>query len=323
KKDGEVTTTKRIEITMLPPITAKMVTTPLQGDLFIRCQKEIQGVGMGVLSDGTPFLTQRGLARLCGVDNRTIISIGAEWQEGVQRPRISKIKELLHDRGLSLEHPFIRVTDRGTAIFAYPDTVCMAVLEYFAFEAGDNIRDEARRNFRILAAKTLHDFIYDQVGYDPRVAVSDEWRQFHDRLSLNYNAVPTGYFSIFKEIADMILTLGQHGLHIDQSFVPDISVGKTWSKNWTDNRLGERYGERIQWKHNYPEYFSQAASNPQDVWCYPEASLGEFRRWMRDDYIHGGKMAKYLEGQVKKRTLPEEFVHLAIKAYNSDEDVEE
>ena len=36
------------------------------------------------------------------------------------------------------------------------------------------------------------------------------------------NAVPSGYFGIFKEMADMIVTLGQAGLHIDASFVPDI-----------------------------------------------------------------------------------------------------
>ncbi len=32
-------------------------------------QTEIQGIEMGVLKDGTPFLNQRGLARLCGVEN--------------------------------------------------------------------------------------------------------------------------------------------------------------------------------------------------------------------------------------------------------------
>jgi len=36
-------------------------------DLSIKHQIEIDGVGMGVLPDGTPFLTERGLARLCGV----------------------------------------------------------------------------------------------------------------------------------------------------------------------------------------------------------------------------------------------------------------
>lgn len=37
-------------------------------DLEIVVEKEVDGVGMGVLNDGTPFLNMRGLARMCGVD---------------------------------------------------------------------------------------------------------------------------------------------------------------------------------------------------------------------------------------------------------------
>ena len=54
-------------------------------DLGIQKQVEIDGVGMGVLSDGTAFLTGRGLARLCGVSHRQIQSIGNEWTEASQK----------------------------------------------------------------------------------------------------------------------------------------------------------------------------------------------------------------------------------------------
>ena len=37
-------------------------------DLQIEKQIEIDGIGMGVLSNGTAFLNGRGLARLCGID---------------------------------------------------------------------------------------------------------------------------------------------------------------------------------------------------------------------------------------------------------------
>lgn len=36
-------------------------------DLNIEKQAEVNGLEMGILSDGTPFLTGRGLASLCGV----------------------------------------------------------------------------------------------------------------------------------------------------------------------------------------------------------------------------------------------------------------
>lgn len=101
--------------------------------------------------------------------------------------------------------------------------------------------------------------------------------------------MPKGYLSIFREVADMIVTLGQAGLHIDSSFVPDGSVGKIWATYWKENKLTEKYGERKEWDHNFPDYFPQAKSNPQAAACYPEMALGEFRRWLREHYIEGGK----------------------------------
>ncbi len=284
-------------------------------DLGIQRQVEIDGIGMGVLSDGTAFLTGRGLARLCGVTHRQIQSIASEWEETNDTPRIVKIKEILDSHSLEVDAPYIAITQRSGVFFAYPDMVCLAVLEYYAFDAGSNVKEQAKKNYRLLAGKALRDFIYTQVGYDPSNTVPDAWRQFHDRLSLTYNSVPKGYFGIFKEMADMIVTLGQAGLHIDSKFVPDISVGIAWAKHWTAKGLQNKYGERIKYEHNYPKYFPQAESNPQEPWCYPETALGEFRRWLREVYIGEGKLRNYLENKVKQNDLPVSFAQLAIAAY--------
>lgn len=309
------------DIRKLPANIGRKEIDPRQGtlDLHVDRQAEIQGIGMGVLSDGTPFLTQRGLARLCGVQNAHIGTISTEWEEPQQKPRISKIKDLLAARGLGLPpSPHLEVMDGQRPTFAYTDSVCLAVLEYYAFEAGANCKDEARTNFRLLAGKALQDFIYAQVGYDPNDAVPDVWRQFHDRVSLVYGACPPGFFSVFKEVADIIVTLGQHGLHIDEAFVPDISIGQNWSRHWEETDLAGRFGERRKFDHNYPDYFPQARSNPQPSWCYPESALGEFRRWVREQYIGEGKFAKYLDNKVRRQELPASFAQLAIVAYSSD-----
>ena len=113
----------------------------------------------------------------------------------------------------------------------------------------------------------------------------------------------------------MIVTLGQAGLQIDSSFVPDISVGKAWSDHWHGCGLDHRFGARLRFEHNYPSYFPQAASNPQTPWCYPEAALGEFRRWFRETYVGAGKFATYVENKVKQKQLPASFAQLAIAAY--------
>lgn len=55
----------------LIPFRGDNPRTPAQGEFNLQIQKqiEIDGIGMGVLNDGTAFLTGRGLARLCGVDS--------------------------------------------------------------------------------------------------------------------------------------------------------------------------------------------------------------------------------------------------------------
>jgi hypothetical protein len=288
-------------------------------DLNIERQAEINGLEMGVLSDGTPFLTGRGLASLCGVHHSVIADLTADWSDSLQKSRVSTIKDILSARGLSFEKPYVASWQKGNAtFFAYPDSICLAVLEYYAFESNQGSRDVAIRNFRALAGHALREFIYVQLGYDPSTNVPQVWRQFHDRLSLVYNAVPAGYFGIFKEISEMIITLGQAGLHIDDSFVPDISVGLCWSKHWAANLYDLHYGERVKFDHRYPDYFPQSASNPQEAWCYPEAALGEFRRWFRETYIGDGKFEAYLLQKVEQKALPPSFAQLAIAAYVSE-----
>jgi hypothetical protein len=292
---------------------------PNQGilDLQIQKQIEIDGIGMGVLTDGTPFLSGRGLARLSGINNARIVELSAEWNTAAPSTMPHKVKSILEGRGIVLEQPHVEIKQRSGDFYAYPDVVCLAVLEYYAFDA-PRTRDEAKTNFRLLAGKALREFIYSQVGYDPNELVPDVWRQFHDRVALTYNSVPAGYFGIFKEMADMIVTLGQAGLHIDEKFVPDISVGMHWSKHWTTHDLDNTLGARIKYAHNYPDYFPQAASNPQEPWCYPDSALGEFRRWVRVNYIGEGRFAKYLDAKVKELALPASFAQLAIGAYKSD-----
>jgi hypothetical protein len=292
---------------------------PRQGklDLGIERQIEIDGVGMGVLSDGTPFLTGRGLARLCGITHAQIQRLTTEWIEEAPKPRVTAIKDILKKRGIVLDSPYVSVVQRSGTFFAYSDAVCLAVLEYYSFDAAD-VQPDAQKNFRLLAGTALKTFIYTQVGYDPKNVVPNAWKQFHDRVALTYNSVPPGYFGIFKEMADMIVTLGQAGIHVDSKFVPDISVGTGWSKRWVDGKLTEKFGERAKYEHNYPDYFPQAASNPQEPWCYPDAALGEFRRWVREDYIGEGKFQKYIENKVAQKQLPASFAQLAIKAYEGD-----
>lgn len=304
----------------LLPHKAGNPPTSTQGELNLQIQKqiEIDGVGMGVLNDGTAFLTRNGLARLCGVDGSRMTEMSASWDKTPAPPLTTKVRDMLQAKGIALKYPYIEITQRSGFFHAYPDVVCLAVLEYYAFDAATPT-EEAKKNFRLLAGKALHDFIYTQVGYDPSNAIPVVWQQFHDRVSLTYNSVPRGYFSVFREIADMIVTLGQAGLHIDSSFVPDGSVGKIWAAYWRENNLAAKYGEKKEWDHNYPLYFDQSKSNPQAAACYPEMALGEFKRWLREEYIEGGKFSNYINGKIKKNELPPSFAQIITKAYQLED----
>jgi hypothetical protein len=289
-------------------------STPQQLSLGVLKEIEVDGVAMGVLTDGTPYLTGRGLARMCGIDNSAITRIQSGWNLPELRPREAKIKENLRQQGIVLDQPYIKIEIGGTTTYAYPDTVCMAVLEYYAFEgAAPEARDHALKNYRLLARRSFRDFIYTQVGYSPTVEIPAVWQQFHDRVSLMFDSVPAGYFSVFKEIADIIVTLIRSGARIGKEFIPDISVGQHWGTYWRDNGCEERLGARRRYNHNYPDYFPQSASNPQPAYCYPDAALGEFRKWVREVYLPE-KLPAYLGSKTKQGALPPSVAEMAQRA---------
>lgn len=271
----------------IAPVTTEIVLTSeqLELDLTVEKEVEIDGIGMGVLSDGTPYLTGRGLARMCGIDQKAVVQVTSAWSSRELQPRVAKIREILRQQNYPDTRPYIPINKDGSTHHAFPDAVCMAFLEYYAFEAGANCKLQAQKNYRLLARKSFRDFIYAKVGYSPADATLRTWKYFHDRVALVHDNVPIGYFCIFKEIADIMVTLIKAGGEVGAHFIPDISVGLHWGNHWRKNGLADKYGTRQTYTHNYPEYFPQAASNPQKPFCYPDAALPEFRQWVRLEYL--------------------------------------
>lgn len=285
-------------------------------NLGISKAETIDGIEMGVLSDGTPFLTQNSLAEICGVARSSIQNITNEWSNQ-DSTAVQKIKSILNSNNYVYDQPYIKVKYQGQDIYAYSDIICSTFMQYYAFEAGRYCTEKSKQNFIKLATLSLRQLIYQALDYKQSDTVPAKWQHYHERLSLVHDSAPKGYFGIFKEIADLVLHLGQNGLYIDSNFVPDISIGITWSNYWQSKNLAEKYGERLDYPHNYPKSFAQSKSNPQHPFCYPEEALGVFRKWVREQYIGKGKMKKYLESKVKDETFSLEFVQLAIKALDN------
>lgn len=281
-------------------------------DLQIECEREVDGVGMGVLSDGTPFLTGCGLARLIDIENLHVRTISQDWNDDPPKPRIAGIKAILAKQGIVYPEAHIEVQRGGTTIHAFPDAICLAVLEHYAFDAS-KVREKARDNYRLLAGKALRELIYSQVGYDPEGRLSDKFRKWHQRIELNHQSAPSGFFNVFNEAATVIYELIMAGAEIGEKFVPDISIRLHWSKNWESSGLEEKYGARAQYPHAYPDDHPQAKSNPQTAWCYPLEALGAYRTWLQNTYLADGKFANYLSGKVKQGQLPPSVAQLAIE----------
>jgi hypothetical protein len=270
----------------LSTVSTRSPATPKQLplDLGIEVERVVGGIEMGVLENGIPYLTQRGLAEMTGAARRSIQEITEEWQEAqatdVWRGRMVFFREYLTKTGFDEPRLFIEIAKDGSPHYAYPDMVCMAMVEYFAFEA-QRTNETAIANFRNLARYGLQKFIYDALGYIPE----DPWKLFNARVSLLKDSVPVGYFSVFKESTGLVVDLINAGLPVNQHTIPDGSVGGTWGRYWTAENLAARYGDRIEYPHYYPVEYPQSASNPQKAWAYPNEAWAEFQHWFRTVYL--------------------------------------
>ena len=295
--------------------TANLVPPLRQAELFkVERQAEIDGVEMGVLENGVPFLTESGLSRMCGIDRKVLNRLAINWSRERERPRGKKIDDLLRQSEYTEDLLFIQSENNGTQINAYSEPVCLALLEYYAFVV-DEPRPQAVRAFRTLARTTFRSFIYKAVGYRPDQRAIDSWKHFHDRIDMTMDSVPPGYFSVFREISSMIVPMIRADIIISDKVVPDISVGIVWSKFWKANDL-EKYGERIQYDHEYPLYYPQARSNPQPAFAYPDGILGIFRAWLRQEYIVS-RLPAYLTRQITKGILPKKLATKVIASLSS------
>lgn len=288
----------------------------IQETLFhTETQIEYDGIEMGVLENGIPYLSETGLARMCGIGRSTLYDLSANWPEERIKSRGKQINVLLKELKYNEDSLYLKSEHGGKTVNAYTEPVCLAILEYYAFIA-DKPRKEAVNAFRSLARVTFRTFIYKATGYSPEQTVLKSWKHFHDRVDMTTGNVPDGYFSIFTEIAFMLVPMIRSGIIISDKVIPDISVGITWGKFWKDENLDEKCGNREKYPHEYPLYYPQSRSNPQPAYAYPDKGLGIFRKWLRQNYIET-KFPKYLMGQVKKGTLQVGIVQKTLKSFES------
>lgn len=269
-----------------------------QALLFPVKEVEFEGVAMGVLSDGTPYLHLRGLAKLCGVDSGMLSRLMSNWAEDRHKPRGKKIAELLRIHGFTGDSLGLPTMGPSGVTPAYTDPVCMALLEYYAFDANQGSPEVAQKHFRLLARKSLRDYIFEGCGYNPDAHLPESWRNLHERILLN-DQVPVGHFSIFREIADLQVHMIKAGCPLDDHTMLDGSVGAVWANYWAKQSLDQKYGPRLKHPHTFPTWYPQAAANPVQAWIYPVMALGEFKTWLYETYVQVS-FRTYLGNKVKQ-----------------------
>lgn len=72
----------------LGAVSADGVAPPVQLalDLGIKVEKNIECIEMGVLDNGTPYLTQAGVSRMSGAARATVFEITQEWEASYGEP---------------------------------------------------------------------------------------------------------------------------------------------------------------------------------------------------------------------------------------------
>jgi hypothetical protein len=296
--------------------TSDAGTTPLQGKLFhVELQVEIEDIEMGVLESGVPYLTGRGLAKMCGIDHGPFHRLTSNWSEEKFKPRGRAIQQLLDQSRYTEQQLYLKAELNGNEINAFTEPVCLALLEYYAFVAEER-REKAMATFRTLARVKFREFVYQAVGYSPEQNMLESWRHFHDRIDLTTIAVPSGYFCVFTQVAGMIVSMIRNGVRINDRVIPDISVGKSWSAYWVNNELASKYGERTNYSHEYPDYYPQAKSNPQPAYAYPNEAWATFQEWFHNNYLGDTPLTTYLAGQVKKGTLQYSTANKVLEAFS-------
>lgn len=245
---------------------------------------EVSGlpIAVGILPDGTPFMSGRELARACGISNSTLVGWGEASPQVGERHRAGKLANLLATYRYQGDRLFIPIPD-GTKfggranVSAYPYQVCLAFLDYYAFEAN---KEEARNSLRLLSEKQLPQSICAVVDEPASTAVTQEsiepkFDPFRRRPLRQ--GIPIGYFSMEQIFTpEQLRSLLPAELHTALL----ANIDKAWNRYWNIQQLSQQYGDRFPIPQPRLNNWAQLRQ-----YVYPSAALEAFKSWLTLHYI--------------------------------------
>ncbi|MGP8288611.1 hypothetical protein ACT3XE_19405, partial [Halomonas sp. AOP7-C1-8] len=245
----------------------------------------------------------------------SIIQLAQDWSVGEAQGKIrgQQLTELIKEWTESDSVPdslYVEINSKNSitgVIHAVPEQIVMAITDYYAHYA-QVIKPEAVRNYRRAAKLGLRKYIYDRLDYSEQDLVAESWKLFQERV-LN-NECPKGYFTMFDEATTIIASLIRNNITVDDSVMPDGSLGIHWAKYWKIKNLERVHGKRIKIFHKYPESYRQL---DPEINAYPIEALSEFRGWFQEIYIPE-KYPAYIKRKIKDGTVALESVPLLLSS---------
>lgn len=277
--------------------------------------KEINNISMGVLPNGETFLSLQGVAKFCGLAPSSIIQLAQDWSAGNAQDRnrgqqlIELIKEWT-DSDIVPDSLYVEIDSKSSitgVIHAVPEQIVMAITDYYAHYATTR-KNEAITNYRRAAKFGLREYIYRSLEYNEKDLITESWKLFQERI-LN-NECPKGYFTMFDEATTIIASLIRNNIVVDDSIMPDGSLGIHWAKYWKSQKLSDKYGERIKIYHKYPEAYRQL---DPEINAYPISGLSEFRTWFQNVYLPE-KYPDYIKRKINDGKISISSVPLLLSA---------
>ena len=263
---------------------------------------EVSGlpIEVGLLPDGTPFMSGRELARACGISNSTLVGWGEVTPQVGDRHRAGKLANLLATYNYGGDRLFVRIPD-GTKfggranVSAYPYQVCMALLDYYAFEAN---KEAARNSLRLLSEKQLPQFICEVVqtppeSTEPLQSIPPKADPFKRRPLRN--GIPIGYFSI----SQLLETEPPRSLPLTELRTALlVNIDKAWNRYWNIQGLGPQYGDRFAMPQRPLNDWARSRQ-----YVYPKAALAAFQDWLALHYLPE-RYPSYLQRKRQQLTAP-------------------
>ncbi|EHF5042160.1 MULTISPECIES: hypothetical protein [Enterobacter] len=277
--------------------------------------QEVDNISMGVLPNGETFLSLQGVAKFCGLAPSSIIQLAQDWSSGDAqiRSRGQQLTELIKEWTESSIVPdslYVELDSKNSitgVIHAVPEQIVMAITDYYAHYA-PTTKQEAITNYRKAAKLGLRNYIYERLNYSEKDLIAQSWSLFQERV-LN-NECPKGYFTMFDEATTVIASLIRNNIAVDDSIMPDGSLGIHWAKYWKSENLSIRYGERIKIHHKYPESYRQL---DPEVNAYPLSAISDFRLWFQNVYLPE-KYPSYIKNKVKDGKITSEAMPILLTA---------